>query len=108
MDAILVYITVENQRQSELISKILLEKRLASCVNIVEGLHSMYWWEGQIQSTKEILLLVKTRKELFEKLCTEVQLLHSYQIPCIIALPIVASHVDFMKWIWAETTDTTP
>ena len=105
MDAILVYITVEDQSQAKLISNALLGKRLAACVNIVEGLHSIYWWEGQIQSAREILLLAKTRKELFEELCAEVQRLHSYQTPCITALPIVASHAEFMKWIWMETTE---
>ena len=102
MDIVLVYITTEDRKQAEIIGRSLLEKRLAACVNIVDNLHSMYWWEGHIQSSQEVLLLAKTMKSKFIELCAETRRLHSYQTPCIVALSIVDGHDDFLNWISQE------
>ncbi|NPB05876.1 MAG: divalent-cation tolerance protein CutA [Aquificae bacterium] len=81
------------------IARFLVEKKLAACVNAVEEVRSLYWWEGKIEDDKEGLLIVKTRLDLFEKLKEEVKKVHPYCVPEIIALPIVAGNEEYLKWV---------
>lgn len=103
MDLILVYITTESRGQAEDIGRALLEKRLVACVNIIEKIHSMYWWQGRIETSDETLLLAKTRQDNFDRVSELVKELHSYQTPCIVAVPLADGQADFMDWIRAET-----
>lgn len=100
----IVFITTPDLDTAESIANALLEKRLAACVNIFQGLRSMYHWEGKIEDDQEILLMIKTRAELLEKqLIPLVQKLHPYQVPEIIALPIVGGGQSYLDWILSET-----
>jgi periplasmic divalent cation tolerance protein len=97
---IIVLITTPNQETSEMIANTLLEKKLAACVNLVGSILSFYTWEGDINRDEEMLLIVKSRAELFEsELIPAVQAVHPYDIPEIIALPIFMGSEDYLAWI---------
>jgi periplasmic divalent cation tolerance protein len=105
MGALLVYLTASGPAEAEAIGRRLVEKRLAACVNILGPIRSLYWWEGKIQDEAETAFIAKTRDDLVEALIAEVKAAHSYQVPCVVALPIVAGAPDFLAWIAAETRD---
>lgn len=84
-------------------TKSLLEKRLAACVNEVPQVRSSYRWKGKIESARESLLIIKTKTALFGKLEAEVRRLHPYDVPEIIALPITEGFRHYLDWIREET-----
>ena len=96
---IVVLVTAKNKTEAEKIARGLLESKLIACANIVRGVQSLFWWQGKIDASKEILLVLKTKKILFKKVSTKVKSLHSYQTPEIIALPIVNGSEDYLRWI---------
>jgi periplasmic divalent cation tolerance protein len=96
---IVIFITTEDKKQAEKIARGLLEAKLIACANIINGVRSLFWWQGKIDSSKETLLVLKTKKILFKKIEKKVKLLHSYQTPEIIALPVVQGSQDYLKWI---------
>jgi len=104
LELILVYITTKDKQQARLIGKTLVEERLAACVNIIDGMQSIYWWEGAINEDNEAILIAKTRNSLLEKLTDRVKSLHTYTCPCIVAIPISGGNTDYLGWI-KETTD---
>ena len=99
-----VYITTSTRREAQQIGKALVSERLAACVNIIDKMHSIYWWEDQIQEDDETVLIAKTSKEKMERLTDRVKELHSYSCPCIIALPIQTGNQDYLNWILKETS----
>lgn len=96
---IVVLVTASSKEEANKIARGLLEEKLAACVNIVEGLESRFWWQGKIDSAKEVLLIIKTRKTLFNKLAKKVKSLHSYTVPEIIAFPIISGSKAYLDWI---------
>jgi periplasmic divalent cation tolerance protein len=97
---ILVLITVPSVEVGKEIADHLLAERLAACVNILPSVHSHYLWQGEQASDEEVLLLVKSRVELFqERLVPAVKALHPYEVPEIIALPLVMGSTDYLGWI---------
>jgi len=100
---IVVFITTPTPIEGEKIASILVEERLASCVNIVNTISSVYRWEGKIEKTNEALLIIKTKAENFTQLMTKVKEVHSYKVPEIIALPIISGNEDYLKWVREET-----
>src|ERR1700688_2805338 len=96
---IIVLVTAKDKKEAEKISRGLLEAKLIACANIIEGVQSLFWWQGKIDSSNEVLLVLKTKKILFNKISTKVKSLHSYQTPEIIALPLVAGCKDYLDWI---------
>ena len=103
MEQILVYITVPTADEARRIGTVLIEERLAACVNIIEGITSIYRWEGKIQMDSEVVLFAKTVKSLMDKLCIRVKSIHSYSVPCIVCLSISGGNHEFLKWIEDET-----
>lgn len=103
MDPVIVYITAPSEDEGARIAKMLVEERLAACVNIIKEIRSIYRWEEKLEDDREVLLIVKTRKELFDNLSTRVSELHSYSVPEIIALPIVDGSQDYIKWLSGVT-----
>jgi periplasmic divalent cation tolerance protein len=103
MSVIFIYITTSNEAEAADIAKVLLEDRLAACANIIPGVIAMSRWRGNLEAVKEAVLILKTRATLFEAVEARVKELHSYQTPCITALPATAGHVPFMDWVMAET-----
>ncbi|NTV30072.1 MAG: divalent-cation tolerance protein CutA [Candidatus Omnitrophica bacterium] len=98
-----VLITASNADEAERIARGLLEKKLAACCNIVPGLRSLYWWQGKLEDSSEVLLLVKTRRELFTELVAAVKALHSYTVPEVVMLPIVEGSGEYLQWIDGST-----
>ncbi len=88
------------------LTEILLAKRLAACVNCVPGIESSYWWHGQIQHDQEALLVIKTRCSRFPELRDAISENHPYDVPEIIALPMVEGSKDYLRWI-DESLDET-
>ena len=98
-----VYITSDSPKEARELAKMLLKKKLVACVNILDGMYSLYRWEGKIQEDQETVLIAKTRHELVNKLTNAVKSIHSYDCPCIIELPIQGGNPEFLKWIYSET-----
>jgi periplasmic divalent cation tolerance protein len=96
---IVVLVTAKNKKEAEKIARGLLEAKLIACANIVEGVQSLFWWQGKIDSSKEVLLVLKTKKILFTKVSIKVKSLHSYQTPEIIAISLTAGSKDYLNWI---------
>lgn len=102
-DCILVLVTAGSEVEAEMIAKALVEERLAACVNIVSRIRSIYRWEGKIADDQEWLLVIKTQTMRFADLETKIRSLHSYQVPEVIALPIVQGAEGYLRWLRQET-----
>jgi periplasmic divalent cation tolerance protein len=98
-DRIFVLITVGSEEEAHKIAELLTNEKKAACVNIVPGIDSLFWWESKIDSAQESLLLVKTKASLFPEIVELVKRMHSYKVPEIIALPIIAGSEDYLKWL---------
>ena len=105
MDLNLVYMTAGSLEEARNIGKALVSERLAACVNIIDHMNSFYWWEGELQEDKEVIIIAKTREELVPELTEKVKTLHSYECPCVVSLPILDGNPDFLKWIGDETKE---
>ena len=98
-----VYITCANRDEALRIARVLVEERAAACANVLGEVTSVYRWQGAIAEDVEIALLVKTRKDLFERLQALVVAHHSYECPCIVAFPLELGFEGYLAWIRAET-----
>jgi periplasmic divalent cation tolerance protein len=96
---IVVLVTVPSARTAKKIAKFLLSNKLAACVNIIPKIESLFWWQGKIDKAKEVLLMAKTQKKLFAKLVKAVKSKHPYEVPEIIALPIISGNRKYLDWI---------
>jgi len=96
---IVVLVTASSKEEAETISRKILEEKLAACVNIIEGINSYFWWEGKIDTSGEVILIIKTNRRKFKRLASTVKSLHSYDTPEIIALPIIAGDKRYLEWI---------
>ena len=96
---IVVLVTVGDLREGKRIARRLLDKQLIACANLVPLVRSVYRWQGKIKEDRECLMLLKSSRELFAKLQHEVQTLHSYSVPEIIALPIIEGSPNYLNWI---------
>ncbi|MBZ0159443.1 divalent-cation tolerance protein CutA [Candidatus Methylomirabilis sp.] len=96
---IVVLITASSKQEAETIGKTLVESRLAACVNILTGVSSLFRWQGVIEHQEEVLMLVKSRRELVSSIIEVVKRLHSYTVPEVVALPIVAGSPDYLIWM---------
>ena len=99
---IIVLVVAKNEREAKKISNKLLEKKLIACCNIIKGVKSFFWWQGKVDSASEVLMVLKTKRVLFQKIVKLVKKLHSYETPEIIALPIIAGDKNYLKWINAS------
>ena len=105
MSATLVYMTAGSVDGARKIGASLVERRLAACVNILPGMLSQYRWEGSVRTDEEAVLIAKTRSDLVDALTGHVRGIHSYDCPCIVALPIKGGNPDFLQWIADETAE---
>ena len=99
MTYILVMITTSSREEAEKIAIALLEKKLIACANIFGPASSRFWWQGKIDEAEEYVVFMKTEEALFEEVAKHVKQLHSYEIPEIIALPIVKGFKPYLEWI---------
>jgi periplasmic divalent cation tolerance protein len=101
--AVLVYTTYPSLVEAERIGKVILERRLAACVNILPGMISHYWWQGAIERGEEVVMIIKTRAALAEAVRAIVKEMHSYTTPAILVLPIEGGEPAYLQWLMQET-----
>lgn len=101
-DKIVVFCTCANAEEAAKIARQLVENRLAACVTIVPQVRSIYRWKGVVEDTSECFLIAKTRRGLFDRLSAEIASLHSYQVPEVIALPLVDGAPAYLNWLERE------
>ncbi|MCX6798913.1 MAG: divalent-cation tolerance protein CutA [Candidatus Diapherotrites archaeon] len=99
------FVTCKSSVEARKIARALLRKRLVACANIITGVHSAYWWKGKIEKSKEALLMLKTRKNLAQKVAAEIGRLHSYQLP-VIEFFETSMNRKAEKWVEKETIRT--
>ena len=100
-----LYVTVPNLEDARTLARTLVEERLAACVNVLDGITSLYRWEGQVEEAQEVALIVKISAEQAETAMQRIRTLHSYDCPCITAWPIVAGDPDYLEWVNAQTRE---
>jgi periplasmic divalent cation tolerance protein len=100
---IVVFITASSYEESRKISEALVSQKKAACVNIVPKVNSIFTWKDKFEESEESLLIVKTGAELFQDVVTLVKWFHSYEVPEIIALPIIEGNPEYLEWINKET-----
>lgn len=103
MAASLCYVTAGSRQEALAIGRAIVEERLAACANVLDGMTSIYWWQGALNQAGEAVLILKRRAELVERLSARVRELHSYECPCVVALPIDAGNRQYLDWIVGET-----
>jgi periplasmic divalent cation tolerance protein len=103
---IVILVTVSSDAEAHKIADLLLTKRKAACVNIVPKVDSSFWWQGKLESASESLLIVKTKASLLKEVTELVKTAHSYEVPEIVALPIIGGNEDYLKWIDDEVTES--
>ena len=103
-EPMIVFVTCGSEEEALNISRVLVEEQLAACVNLISPVRSIYRWEGKIWDEKEWLLIIKTQRKRFDEVEKKVKSLHSYSVPEIIALPIIAGSSSYLDWL-AEMTD---
>lgn len=99
---IVVYVTVGSSDEGDRLASALVEERLAACVNRIRPVRSVYRWQGKVEQSEEELLVIKTKRKLFDHLKKRVEALHSYSVPEIIALPILEGSEGYLKWLEEE------
>jgi periplasmic divalent cation tolerance protein len=102
---IVILVTAGSEEEARKIAELLLERRKAACVNVVPGVDSSFWWQGKLGSARESLLIVKARASLLPEIIELVKSIHSYEVPEIIALPIIGGNEDYLKWIDDEVEE---
>lgn len=100
-DPRILYVTTANKQEARQLGSVLVKNKLCACVNILEGMESLYWWEGEVQSDRECILLVKTTKKMVPKVTKTIKKHHSYDVPCVISLPLSAGegNPEYLQWL---------
>jgi periplasmic divalent cation tolerance protein len=103
MPAAFCYVTCPTREGALAIARQLVEERLAACGNVLDGMQSVYRWDGAVHETEEAVLILKIRAELVERVAARVAELHPYECPCVAALPVTGGHPAYLDWIARET-----
>jgi periplasmic divalent cation tolerance protein len=101
-DKIVILSACDSEEQAARLARHLVELRLAACVNIVPGARSVYRWKGAIEESSEWLLVIKSRRDLFSALRSEIAKMHSYEVPELLALPVVEGSENYLAWMDRE------
>lgn len=99
---ILIFVTVATKKEAHEIVQVLLDKHLIACANLLGPVESKFWWHGKVNTAKEFYVIMKSDKRLFKKLSTIVKKVHSYDVPEILAIPIVNGWQPYLKWLTAS------
>jgi periplasmic divalent cation tolerance protein len=103
-DEVIVLITASSKEEAVNIGKVLVDEHLGACVNIVPEIFSIFSWDGKTQEAHETLLIVKSKRSLMDKIIARVKSLHSYSVPEVIALSIIAGSKEYLDWVTASTS----
>ncbi|MEW6075828.1 MAG: divalent-cation tolerance protein CutA [Candidatus Omnitrophota bacterium] len=98
----IVLITASGRKEAKIIARSLLTRKIAACVNIIGNVDSYFRWKGKIDSAREVLLIVKTKKMRIPEVIRHVKSLHSYEVPEIISLPVTQGYAPYLSWITDE------
>ncbi|THJ23784.1 MAG: divalent-cation tolerance protein CutA [Nitrospira sp. CG24D] len=104
-EVIIVFVTVPGLREGSRISKAILTSRLAACVNVIPGVQSMYQWKGKIVREKEAMLVMKTTRARYQKLEQKIKQLHPYEVPEVIAMPLICGSPQYIEWVKREVAN---
>jgi len=96
---IVVFVTASSKKEGKRIITALIKKKLIACGNILNKVDSTFIWRKKIDKAKEVLIILKTKRDLFKKIAREIERLHSYEVPEIIAMPIIEGSAKYLKWI---------
>ena len=99
MSYLIVFVTAGSREEAVKIVRVLLDERLIACANIVDSVSSFFWWRGKIEEEKEVLVVMKSSERLFKKLSERVVGLHSYDVPEILAVPVVDGSQSYLDWL---------
>jgi periplasmic divalent cation tolerance protein len=103
--AVFVYTTYPSIVEAERAGRLLVERRLCACVNILPGMVSYYWWQGVVERGDEVVMIIKTRAGLTEAVRSAVKETHSYTTPAVLVIPIESVDADYHAWIVKETSN---
>lgn len=103
MEYHLAYITAADKEEARHLGKVLIQEKLVACINIIENMESMFFWDGSFQNESEVIVIAKTKATLVDDLISKVKESHSYDCPCVVTLPIQNGNPDFLNWISVET-----
>lgn len=101
---IVIFVTTAGEAEAQKIANALVKQKKVACVNIIPKVNSLFWWQGKIESANESLLVIKSKMELLDEIIKLVKKLHSYEVPEIVALPIVGGNEDYLNWIEESLT----
>jgi periplasmic divalent cation tolerance protein len=99
---VFLYVTCSSKKEASELAHVLVRKRLAACANILPQMKSVYHWKGKIAEASEAVLLVKTKRELSEKVSKFLAMNHSYETPCVLELPLARSNPTYEKWFVSQ------
>jgi len=102
-DYLLVITMCSSEEEARKIAEAVVSEKAAACCNIVTDVRSVYFWQGELRNDREVLLLIKTTGESFPRLRLRIAELHSYEVPEVIALPIVDGSQDYLRWVSEQT-----
>lgn len=102
---IVVFVTASSDKEARKIADLLLSQRKAACINIISGVASSFWWKSKVDVAAESLLIIKTKASALPRLIDLVKATHSYEVPEIIAMPILGGNPDYLSWIDAEVRE---
>ena len=103
MNMLLVLTNLPDRATAEALAAVLIEDRLAACVNILQPCHSVYRWQGAVETTEEVPLLIKTSEAGYAALENAIRVRHPYETPEILAVPVVLALPDYLAWVMTET-----
>ena len=98
-EARLIYITATDRVEALKIGRELIERKLCNCINVLDGMTSIYRWEGQVKEDQEAVLIAKTTPALADAVIAAVKEVHSYSLPCALVLPVLGGNPDYLKWL---------
>ncbi len=100
---IVILVTAKDEAQANKIAEKLVAEKLVACANIVPGIQSIFRWKGKVDRAKEVLLVLKSHRRHFPAIVKTVQSLHSYDVPEVVALPIIEGNKDYLNWLTEST-----
>jgi periplasmic divalent cation tolerance protein len=101
-EKIVVLSNCGSEEEARRVARALVEARVAACVNILPGIQSIYRWQGAIQEDSEWMLVIKSTRSMFDRLSVELRKAHSYQVPEVLAIPVIAGDQDYLDWMDRE------
>jgi periplasmic divalent cation tolerance protein len=107
-DYVQVVTTTETETDAQTVARAVVEQRLAGCAQVVGPITSVFWWQGQIEKAEEWLCLIKSRRDLYAALEQAILVVHPYDVPEILAVPVTAGSKGYLEWLDSETRNSTP